>query len=284
MIPTLQLGQFGRAIVSRELWTPKDLPVPPVIWLNDDSGVTDAGAGACGQWNDISGNAVHFSRAANRPLIVTNAINGRRVIRFNGTNNYLENGLGGTQVFRNVAAAWAATVYYRPADGGNAYRPVLDSSIGTSTESPRFALYAGSGFSGNGNKPYIAGQRLDSDSVAFTLNTTASGNVMSMGAADYANRSLTLYVNGAQTAQATGLWTGGGNTSNTASASELRLGGDIGTVTTAFSGDIAEVVVGAASLPSAGDIDRIFGYLAWRWGMQSNLDVSHPYKNSPPLK
>lgn len=37
------------------------------------------------------------------------------------------------------------------------------------------------------------------------------------------------------------------------------------------------------SILSSGDRQKLEGYSAWRWGLQSNLDVSHPYKNAPPL-
>ena len=45
-------------------------------------------------------------------------------------------------------------------------------------------------------------------------------------------------------------------------------------------GQVAEVVM----LNSTSDSDRqkTEGYLAHKWGLTSNLDASHPYKNSPP--
>lgn len=43
-------------------------------------------------------------------------------------------------------------------------------------------------------------------------------------------------------------------------------------------GDIAEVVIS----PDATAIDKVFGYLAHKWGLTANLPVTHPYKNTPP--
>jgi hypothetical protein len=30
------------------------------------------------------------------------------------------------------------------------------------------------------------------------------------------------------------------------------------------------------------DLEKAEGYLAWKWGLEGNLPISHPYKNSPP--
>lgn len=47
------------------------------------------------------------------------------------------------------------------------------------------------------------------------------------------------------------------------------------------SGTIYEIVVFAGNL-SIGNIDKLFGYAAWLYGLQSLLRSNHPYKNSPP--
>ena len=30
------------------------------------------------------------------------------------------------------------------------------------------------------------------------------------------------------------------------------------------------------------NVEKAEGYLAWKWGLQSNLPISHPYKNAAP--
>src|SRR5690606_5123729 len=59
-------------------WTPASMAVPAEIWANDSSSVTDAGGGACSQWNDLSGNNYHFtqSTSSQRPIISAGALNG----------------------------------------------------------------------------------------------------------------------------------------------------------------------------------------------------------------
>jgi len=44
---------------------------------------------------------------------------------------------------------------------------------------------------------------------------------------------------------------------------------------------IAEILIFDQAL-SAGDLDTITGYLAWKWGQQASLPSGHPYKSAPP--
>lgn len=45
--------------------------------------------------------------------------------------------------------------------------------------------------------------------------------------------------------------------------------------------NIAEVVLLSID-PSTDTRQRLEGYLAWKWGLQADLPVDHPYKNTPP--
>lgn len=47
-------------------------------------------------------------------------------------------------------------------------------------------------------------------------------------------------------------------------------------------GDVGEVIVVGGAL-SLADEELIEGYLAWKWGLQASLPVSHPYKIGAPL-
>jgi hypothetical protein len=48
-----------------------------------------------------------------------------------------------------------------------------------------------------------------------------------------------------------------------------------------FTGNMGEIIAYDAAL-STGDRQAVEGYLAWKWGLQGNLNSSHPYRNSPP--
>ncbi len=49
-----------------------------------------------------------------------------------------------------------------------------------------------------------------------------------------------------------------------------------------FDGDYGEILVYQNTYLTTDQIDTITGYLAWKWGSQSLLPISHPYKNSAP--
>jgi hypothetical protein len=53
------------------------------------------------------------------------------------------------------------------------------------------------------------------------------------------------------------------------------------TLTEYWSGSIFEVILFNATLPQA-QREQMEGYLAWKWGLQGNLPVNHPFKYFPP--
>lgn len=70
---------------------------PPAIgrqlWLRADAGVTTNASGAVTAWDDQSGNANNASQSLDEnfaPSLVSNAANGHPVLRFDGTDDYLE--------------------------------------------------------------------------------------------------------------------------------------------------------------------------------------------------
>ena len=64
------------------------------LWLAADQGVTIPSGNAVSQWNDLSGNNNNASQVtlANRPSIYYNILNGKPVLRFNGSTTYLSLG------------------------------------------------------------------------------------------------------------------------------------------------------------------------------------------------
>lgn len=92
-------------------------PIPATglgLWLHADTGVTLNGT-AVSQWADQSGNnhTAGQSTAANQPQLISNALNGKPAIRFDGTDDFLSatypiNGLDGLTMFL-VSANRSAT-------------------------------------------------------------------------------------------------------------------------------------------------------------------------------
>lgn len=59
------------------------------LWVKSDTGVTDAGGGACSSWADQSGNSRDLTEGTNRPSIQSAQVNGYPGIRFDGSNDKL---------------------------------------------------------------------------------------------------------------------------------------------------------------------------------------------------
>jgi hypothetical protein len=80
-----------------------------------------------------------------------------------------------------------------------------------------------------------------------------------------------VYVNGSITA--TNSISGGGQTLDTILTWTISGGGFIG-----YIGEIVSYECGV----SDADQQQVEGYLAWKWGLQSQLPMSHPYMHVPP--
>jgi len=77
----------------------------------------------------------------------------------------------------------------------------------------------------------------------------------------------------------------GGNPLTPVGATSVRLGASTATTppaqNTCFVGSFAENLLYGRAL-SYPEIDKVTGYLAWKWGLQYLLPQSFPYKSSPP--
>lgn len=86
--PTILRGKKAVAAFS-----PSDL-TGLKLWLKSDVGLTFSNSPTntlVSQWDDQSGNANHAVQAtgSNQPLKVDNVLNGKQVLRFDGTNDYM---------------------------------------------------------------------------------------------------------------------------------------------------------------------------------------------------
>ena len=83
-----------------------------------------------------------------------------------------------------------------------------------------------------------------------------------------------MYVNG-NTTDISGAARGVGSFQSLNAALDWALSGG------AFLGNFGELICYSSPL-STGDRQSVEGYLAWKWGMQSDLPAGHPYRDGPP--
>jgi hypothetical protein len=202
------------------------LSLAPALWLSDTGSNT-------AQWDDISGNGRHATQAtaANQPAIVTNALNGRQVRRFDGSNDFMAL-TSGFDMLRNRAYGAIFAVCKTTLGLGGVDGAVINISRGGSTNQARLNIQAipfGSS--------YRAGaRRLDAD--AFTGVSTSHNNNFNIVVSEalYSSGLIRVGLNGAYTQASL---PSSGNTSDT-NSDAIEVGR-----TAAFyiNGDIAEILV-----------------------------------------
>ena len=226
------------------LWTPKEIET--ALWLDAaDSSTIVENSGVVNQWSDKSGNNRHAvaSNMDNRPTFVSNGLNGKGVINFDGNDKYLSWDLSSFNTSRAIYCVlrWTNT--------SGDYRHIfisLDAWHGDTSSSGRLISNSYTVSTGVKNgQGYKDGSQLSPLLFNRYTNFTIHVFVTSIPVATYA----------------TGCQGGFPNR--------------------AFYGDFAEIII-TESVPEEGEREKIEGYLAHKWGLEGNLPSDHPYKNSPP--
>lgn len=267
------------------LWTPLNMATVPQIYLDaQDSVVTDVSGFASAISNlgamGANGNFTQ-STSGQRPSIIASAINGKRALGFAGTNAVL---VGATaqqkDLFRNVSAAWTFAVYKkRVTDSPAASRFLVYGAQGDG--GTRYTHLAG--WNAAANQPTMQCARQDSEGPSsLALGSSIVGSyLMTLSAINYASRAGAVYINGNTPTVNSTLTATAGSTDNTAASDNLYLGAATSGGAGPADVDLAAVIV-SNTYPSAGDIDKLFGWAAHRYGLTASLPGGHPYKTVAP--
>jgi hypothetical protein len=265
--------------LSNILWTPTLLGSnSPRLWYKADA-ITDISASLLNLWPDSTPNLNHAtaSAAASKPLLVYNMLNGYPAVRFDGTDDQMRCQVP-TSVTCSVLTAFvvAKVTSYAPT--------VTNANVGT---------IFGNSHAGN-NRDIVVGERFDGGTSRFTWTLYTED-----GTSNYATETPinpynaktnewyinTVIVNGG--VSSTTIYLSGSASGSGVSAQSTNLDlkdlciGWESSSNQPFNGDIAEIIIITSSL-SAGDQSRVEGYLAWKYGLQGSLPVSHTYKSSMP--
>lgn len=209
---------------------------------------------------DKSGNN-YYATSTNGPTYKTNIVNGKSILRFNGS-QWINNV---SYPFPNTAYSIFAigylTTFY---SGGGGYQRLLqaypDGILFLGTLNSVVATFTGTGGWQGGVAANSASYNWLGSWYLVQMHLTGS--------------TLYPFVTGnAQSAK---------GSSSTGSFTNLNIGGANGAYSgQPWYGDIGEILVYNSYLA---DVDRqkIEGYLAWKWGIQGQLPSGHPYKNASP--
>lgn len=259
-----QLGELEQAVragIWPGPWTPPALGSALRLWYDADdaSSVTLVGSNVS-QWNDKSGNAQNASQATsgNRPAYVTNVLNGRACLRFDGTNDEFTttHSFNGYTSFSIFAVAKATS-------------DALSQSIVRHQSGGNYMVFPWSG--GGVGTPRVI---LSWDGATTTVNNTGSFTAASIVAFLRSSGSTNIArLNGTQQNSRVANSTAFSVTGNT------TICGNVGSE--CFGGDVHEIIVATGAMSST-DRDKTEGYLAWKWGLTGSLPAGHPYKSSSP--
>ena len=256
---TLSLRDLGfvGGLTPATLWTPAQTTT--ALWLDAaDASTVSTVSSAASQWNDKSGNNRNLaqSTSSNRPLYLTNQVNGLSALSFDGINDVMSNSSVGLPV--GASARTMFTVY-------SPLRTTGSQGIcgqGTVSASGGWFMF----YAFNGGPAGFAGYSADlPDSTATTLSTKIA--VM-----NYTGTAGTLKRDGSVIAS--------GNLSLNTQGNAFRIGQapDVSAFANIL---LCEIVMLSASANLATE-QLMEGYLAWKWGVQGSLPANHPYKSAAP--
>jgi hypothetical protein len=237
------------------------------FWLDatDSTSMTLSGSNVT-QWRDKSSNA-YAGTAVNSPILQSNSINGLSAVQFNGSSQYVTFGnvlnLGTSHV--HVFAVTRFT-----GDGAIVGKTSFRAFFG------RWGLYRNAG---DGGLAWYADATPAAGNTTFADTTTTTQ--LLRGSWDRSTVSITQ--NG--TLRSSNTFVNTSNLSNTDNLLVAAYGNSDGTgVQPGFflNGVIGEILVYLGTMTTV-QRQQVEGYLAWKWGIQSNLPFStHAYTTFKP--
>lgn len=270
-------------------WTP-NLLSELFAWYKADSLSLSNGDPISTLTDSDSGTYSLTASAGARPTYTTNALNGLPVMTFSGA-QWLTSGTTNPWAFLNQATGGTVVSVWK---AGNVADP-----------NTLYGLYGTNGGTISVHGTYqIYDDRASSSRNESILMAARNNNTGGSGAVDYSSQTG----NGFMTPNAAHITTALHDNGNTTAASKLRVSVDGGTLfgnntstrdpsisnpgrafqlgacgnnVFPLTGYIAEVCVFNSVLSST-NYQLTEGYLAWKWGLQTNLPSDHPYKNAAP--
>ena len=242
-------------------WTPAQITT--ALWLDaDDASTITLNGSTVSQWADRSGRGRHAAQVtpSYQPLLVSSGLNSKPVLRFDGVSDHMA-GTVGLWSGNNDGAMFA--VYTPRTTAANTCCSIFGQAPSNTANTWRMLQFRNQYVVGD---PYFAGYSNDlTDSSAITTAAKIAGYTYISGVS-------TLYRNGSFVAS-------GSKTLNSSGA--YRIGYDSTNDHGFLNGDVAEIVAISGSI-SGGDRQKIEGYLAHKWALTAELQVSHPYKTTAP--
>jgi hypothetical protein len=245
--------------------------VRPAVWLDGADRSTITIATGVSEWRDKSGNGAHATQgtADNQPEYSSSSFFGLPGITFDGSNDSLN--ISTTRMQNTTHGAYWVFIRRGAGSIGDTYKP--DVGILTSGSTDRGALhYVKNSNNFGASYPYYDGPGTFSyDLSSGTAYNSTSAQVMAF------QSNTTGW----------GVWRNGileGTTNGISAPNTNNLGFTLASQTNPNRKSnitLAEFIL--LETTDARLRQQIEGYLAWKWGLTTNLPASHPFRNRPPL-
>lgn len=250
---------IGSKLIWQSTWTPSQIPT--LFWYDaSDTSTITATGNIISQVNDKSGNGYNLTVKGGQtgPSTGTRTLNGLNVIEYDGVAGCLEN------------FSFAYNQFASPLN------IALVVQADTSGSGLQYFLLAGTPSTTNSQRQSI--RRTTTDGWQIIGGNGSTYNTISCGPSPGGAPQIVLPTfNGANTKWRTnGTQTGSGNCLTNA-FSIFTLGHNEGE-NFDWDGFYAEIIAFSDNTKQ----QIVEGYLAWKWGLQGNLPVGHPYKSSAP--
>lgn len=239
----------GTLFGGPKLWRPDELGADLALWLDaEDTDSITLNGSTVSQWNDKSGNNRNLSQstAADQPAYEATGFNGRPTVDWVNNNNALRTSMSLPVTNLNLFSVLESRL------------PAQSAYIFDIENARRVFATSGQIFSGSWNPATSsitgAGQRI------YGFTTGPTNQIV------YENGTAKSTLAPIPAAVVSGI---------------VALGNRFGANTFGMNGKMAEFVFVSGTMTTE-DRQRLEGYLAWKWGLETNLPVDHPYKTTPP--
>ena len=262
-VATLRAALLANYRQSQTPWTPENIVC--TLWLDASDATTLNLTGSdINSWDDKSdGFNDTVLNGVTKPILTVAGLSGKNIVTFNDGNTLKTPTtwpLSGDPAFSIFIVAKKTTV-------------AKGSLIGWGDVSTNVRSI---GMFDSGVAQWWGGSGTAKSDMSAVPNGSWVIHGVVKGAGAY-NTNMNMYQNGYDAANGAGSV----NTPALFTGNACLIGQDANSTTNRLVGSIAEVIVIPRKLALA-ERQKVEGYLAHKWGLTGNLDVTHPYKTSPP--
>ena len=222
------------------------------------TGVVPSNGSVLSTWVDKSGKSFSAT-GVNSPTVVTNAVNSKSAVSYNGSSYSYSTIASGT-----FSTAMNIFFVYK-VNGAVSYPAPMTRGVGNN----------GSPIDQYNVTRYLGGGSYNGYSSAWSHASATSTTLFTQLIQQSPSTTYNEYVNGSTTAS---LSVTGFSASDAASYVYIGTRDD---KVTMFNGYMCELIIYNAMVGLAAQ-QKIEGYLAWKWGIQASLPGGHPYASAAP--